>query len=64
MAKVTIDGVEYDQEALSLEAKAQLASLQFVQVELQRLEATTAIYKTAQINYANALKSELDKINQ
>lgn len=64
MATITIDGVEYDQETLSEEAKAQLSSLQFVQVELQRLEAKTAVYKTAQINYSSALKSELEKINQ
>jgi hypothetical protein len=42
-------------ETLSEEAKAQLLSLQFVDQELQRLQAQTAAYQAARIAYANAL---------
>jgi hypothetical protein len=57
--KVTIDNQEYDTDALSAEAKAQLSSLQFVDSELARLQAQMAICQTARNAYANALKETL-----
>ena len=60
MAKITIDGKEYDLDDLSDNAKEQLASLQFVQNEIKRLEALMAISKTASVAYSSALKNELD----
>ena len=60
MPKVNIDGKEYDVDQLSDSAKAQIMSLQFVQAELKRLEALTAISKTAEVAYIKALKDELD----
>ena len=39
MAKVNIDGKEYEFDELSDKAKANLVSLQFVQGELKRLDA-------------------------
>ena len=60
MAKVNIDGKEYDLDQLSDKAKAQIMSLQFVQSELKRLEALTAISKTAEVAYIKALKDEVD----
>jgi hypothetical protein len=59
MATITIDGTEYNTDALSDAAKAQVVSLQFVQAELQRLEAQIAVYKTAEAGYAKALQQEL-----
>jgi hypothetical protein len=59
MATITIDGTEYDTDKLSEAAKAQVVSLQFVQTEIQRLEAQIAVYKTAEAGYAKALQNEL-----
>ena len=59
MAKVTIDGKEYDSDNLSDNAKAQLNSLNYIQSELKKLENQSAILRTAQAAYSNALKSEL-----
>ena len=62
MTSITIDGTDYELERLTDEAKAQLASLQFCDVELQRLQAETASIQTARMAYATALKSELDRL--
>ena len=59
MATITIDGIEYDTESFSDQAKAQVVNLQFVQAELQRLGAQIAVYKTAEAGYAQALQAEL-----
>ena len=60
MAEIKIDGEEYIIENLSDEAKNNLNSLQYVKSEIQNLEAKIAIYKTAEIGYAKALKENLD----
>ena len=49
----------YDLETLSDEAKNQLLSLQFVDAELQRLQAQAAVFQTARVAYVNALKAAL-----
>ncbi|ABM76654.1 Hypothetical protein NATL1_20981 [Prochlorococcus marinus str. NATL1A] len=63
MATITIDDQEYNTDNLSTEAKNQVASLQFVRTELNRLSAQVAVFKTAESAYAKALKSELDNMN-
>tara|TARA_B100000214_G_C23834208_1_gene565675 strand:+ start:117 stop:308 length:192 start_codon:yes stop_codon:yes gene_type:complete len=63
MAKVTIDGKEYDTDQLSDTVKSQLLSLQFAQNQLKKLEAEIAVYKTATSAYSQALKDELEKTN-
>ncbi len=60
MAKITIDGQEYDSESLSDNAKQQLGSLQFVQSEINRLQALLAVSKTAELAYSTALKKEIE----
>ena len=60
MASVTIDGKDYDLEDLSDKAKEQLGSLQFVQSEVNKLNAQLAVLKTAQAAYSSALKNEID----
>ena len=64
MATITIDGKDYDTHTLPNEVKAQLMSLQFCDMELQRLQAEAAAYQTARMQYTNALKVELEKNNQ
>jgi len=59
MSIITIDEKDYDTDALSEEAKAQIVSIQFVDQELQRLNAQAAIMQTARIAYSKALSDAL-----
>ena len=60
MATVSIDGKEYDSDNLNEEAKKQLASIQFVQGEINRLNALVAVSQTALAAYTSALKSAVE----
>jgi len=59
MPTIKIDDKEYDLDQLSDEAKAQLASLQFVDSELQRLNNQAAVLQTARAAYSKALNEAL-----
>lgn len=59
MANITIDKIEYDLDSLFDEAKAQLTSLQFVDAEIQRLTAQSAVLQTARMAYSKALQAAL-----
>lgn len=59
MPTIKIDEKEYDLDQLSDEAKAQLASLQFVDAELIRLNAQAAVLQTARSAYSQALNEAL-----
>ena len=59
MPNITIDNKDYDFDTLSDEAKAQIISLQFVDAELQRLNAKAAALQTARAAYAKALNEIL-----
>lgn len=59
MPTIKIDGKDYDLDQLSNDAKAQLASLQFVDAELARLKAQAAALQTARMAYAKALQAAL-----
>jgi hypothetical protein len=59
MPIISIDNVNYDTDKLSDEAKAQLASLQFCDQELARLQAQASVYQTARMAYAKALQAAL-----
>ena len=59
MSKITIDGTEYDSDQISDEAKGNLASLQFVRNEINKLQGQTAVFKTAEVAYMKALKQQL-----
>jgi|688.fasta_scaffold2589525_1 hypothetical protein len=59
MATISIDNVDYDTDKLSAEAKAQLASLNFADQEIARLNSQLAIVQTARIAYSKALKAAL-----
>ena len=59
MSTITIDNQAYDLDTLSDEAKAQLQSLQFVDAELARLQAQTAVLQTARAAYSKALQAAL-----
>ena len=59
MPTITIDNHTYDFDTLSIEARAQLQSLQFVDAELARLQAQAAVLQTARMAYAKALNEAL-----
>ena len=61
MPTITIDNQEYDLDSLSNDAKAQLASIQFVDQELARLQAQAAALQTARMAYSKALQEMLSR---
>ena len=61
MPKITVDGIEYNTEDLSDNGKAQLASLQFLEVQMNKLQNEIAVFQTAKATYVAALKAELEK---
>jgi hypothetical protein len=59
MTTVTIDNKEYSLETLSDECKAQLASIQYCDQEIARLQVKAAVILTAKNNYIQALEKSL-----
>ena len=64
MTTIIIDGKNYELDSLSDDAKAQLASIQFVDSELARLQAHAAALQTARNAYAKALQELLPALPQ
>ena len=60
MPKITVDGIEYNTEDLTENGKAQLASLQFLEAQMNKLKSEIAVYQTARSAYIAALKAELE----
>jgi len=60
MPKITIDEIEYNTEDSSDNGKAQLATLQFLEVQINKFKSETAVYQTAHNSYIAALKTELE----
>jgi hypothetical protein len=63
MTTINIDNKDYEVESLSDDARAQLASLQYVDAELVRLQAQLAAMQTARNAYASALNTLLVEKN-
>ena len=61
MPKITVDGIDYNTEDLTDIGKAQLASLQFLEVQMKKLQSEIAVFQTAKAAYIAALKAELEK---
>jgi hypothetical protein len=61
MPKITVDGIDYQTEDLSVNGKAQLASLQFLEAQMKKLQSEIAVYQTARNAYVAALKAELSQ---
>ena len=59
MPKFKLDDIEYNSEDLTENGKAQLASLQFLEVQMNKLKSEIAVYETAKIAYVNQLKKDL-----
>ena len=60
MPKITVDDIEYNTEDLSENGKAQLASLQFLEVQMKKIQSEIAVYQTARNSYISVLKTELE----
>lgn len=61
MAKVTIDGKEYDSEALSDEAKNHIQNVQYCEQKMVDLQRELVVIQTARNAYAQALQRALPK---
>ena len=62
MPKITVDNIEYNTEDLSDNGKAQLASLQFLEVQMRKLQNSISVYNTAKNAYAVELEKELTAV--
>lgn len=60
MTTITIDGADYEVDALSDDARAQLGALQATEQRIQEAQQDLAILQTARNAYAAALKSLLE----
>jgi hypothetical protein len=58
---ITIDGVAYALDTLSKQARETLASIQFVDAQIQQKQNEWAIADTARLAYANAIKREFKR---
>ena len=61
MAKITIDGQEYDVANASESVRIQLENLQFVNDQILQRNNELQIAETAKIGYSRALKREIEK---
>jgi hypothetical protein len=61
MPKITVDGIEYNTEDLTENGKAQVASLQFLEVQMNKIKSELAVYQTARNSYMSALQAELEE---
>ena len=61
MAKITIDGKEYDSEKMSDYLRSQLVSLQFTDTEIANAQMRVAVLQTARIAYSKAVQEHLEK---
>lgn len=59
MAKVTIDGTEYDTDTMSEEAKGQLQNVAYCDRKLAELKNEAAVFQTARNAYARSLSRQL-----
>jgi hypothetical protein len=63
MPKITVDNIEYNTEDLTDKGKAQLASLQFLEVQITKLKNEVSVFQTARNTYIKTLQDELEKSN-
>lgn len=60
MSIITINDIDYEIDALSDEARGQVRSIQFIDAELEKLNARIAVMSTARMSYATALQEILE----
>ena len=62
MAKISIDGIEYESDTMSQESRQQLDMLVMTEQKVRQLQAEIAMLQTARQAYATALKASLLKV--
>jgi len=60
MPKITIDDIDFNSEDLSESGKGLLASLQFVELHIKRLNDELAVLKTSKNVYENMVRKKLE----
>ena len=63
MPRIKVDELEFNSEDLSENGKAQLASLQFLEVQMRKLQNSISVYNTAKNAYALELEKELTAVD-
>ena len=58
---ITIDGTDYELDSLSQTARETIASLQFVDEQIQQKQNEWAIADTARLAYSAAMKRDAQK---
>ena len=61
MAKVTVNGKEYDTDTMSKEARDSMTNVKLCDDRIQELQRDLAITQTARAAFAQALKNALPK---
>ena len=61
MPRVTVDDIEYNTEDLTETGRATLASLQFLESQMQQMRNEMSVYRVAQLSYIAALKLEIER---
>ena len=64
MPKITIDDIDFNSEDLSESGKGLLASLQFVELHIKRLNDELAVLKTSKNVYENMVRKKLESADQ
>ena len=60
MPKIPIDDIDFNSEDLSESGKGLLASLQFVELHIKRLNDELAVLKTSKNVYENMVRKKLE----
>ena len=60
VAKVNINGKEYNIDDLSNEAKSYIAQIQLIDSKMAPMRAELAVLQTARDTYSNSLNAELE----
>ena len=60
MPKISIDDIDFNSEDLSESGKGLLASLQFVELHIKRLNDELAVLKTSKNVYENMVRKKLE----
>ena len=63
MAIIMIENIDYGLDSMSDEYRVQLASIQFREKELPRLQAQAAYFQISKAAYLQALQSTLPVVN-
>ena len=64
MPKITIDDIDFNSEDLSESGKGLLASLQFVELHIKRLNDELAVLRTSKNVYENMVRKKLEAADQ